>query len=117
MQAPGVTSEPEVGLRRRWFAFWAVPSLFWLNASDASLLALAWLGGAAALALTLGFANAPLLLLLWLLYGLVRARGASVLRLRLGDAAARIGFSRDVPGAALGVDGALCCRGATVALT
>jgi Lipase maturation factor len=130
MQAPGLTSEPAVGLRWRWFAeaaenlqltrfallrglgfiylvgflilieqglpllgehglmpvarflervrqgsesgagaFWAVPSLFWLNASDVSLLALAWLGGAAALAVTLGFANAPLLLLLWVLYG------------------------------------------------
>jgi hypothetical protein len=50
-------------------AFWAVPSLFWLNSSDACQAALAWLGGAAALALTLGVANAPLLLLLWVLYG------------------------------------------------
>ena len=45
------------------------PSLFlWLPPSDASLLALAWLGLGLALALLLGVTNAWLMLALWLLY-------------------------------------------------
>lgn len=50
-------------------AFWAVPSVFWLNASDAALLAVSWLGAALALLAMLGFANAPVMFLLWLFYG------------------------------------------------
>jgi hypothetical protein len=50
-------------------AFLEAPTLFWLSASDAWLRACAWLGLALSLALLLGLANAPLLALLWLLYG------------------------------------------------
>jgi hypothetical protein len=50
-------------------AFLDTPTLFWLGASDAWLRACAWLGLAGSLALLLGLANAPLLALLWLLYG------------------------------------------------
>jgi hypothetical protein len=50
-------------------AFWAVPSLFWLSASDGVLQLESWLGAVLAGLVTLGFGNAPLMLLLWLLYG------------------------------------------------
>jgi len=48
--------------------FWQLPSVFWLSASDAGLQACAWLGLLGALAMMAGFANAPLLTLLWALY-------------------------------------------------
>jgi hypothetical protein len=48
--------------------FWRLPSLFWLNASDGFLLACAWLGVALSLAVLAGFANAPLMGLVWALY-------------------------------------------------
>ena len=50
-------------------AFLQAPTLFWLSASDAWLRAAGWLGLGLSLALLLGLANAPLLALLWLLYG------------------------------------------------
>jgi hypothetical protein len=50
-------------------AFLSAPTLFWLGASDEWFQACAWLGLGASLALLLGLANAPLLALLWLLYG------------------------------------------------
>jgi lipase maturation factor len=50
-------------------AFWAAPSLFWVNACDGVLLLVAWLGAAAALAVTLGFGNTVLMLWLWIAYG------------------------------------------------
>ncbi|MCK6502074.1 lipase maturation factor family protein [Myxococcota bacterium] len=46
---------------------WLRPSLFWLDASDATLHAAAGLGLVASLALCGGLANAPLLALLWVL--------------------------------------------------
>jgi hypothetical protein len=49
-------------------AFWEVPSLFWLNSSDAFLCALAWLGLALGGAVLIGACNAPLLAVLWVLY-------------------------------------------------
>src|SRR3954468_424047 len=49
-------------------ACWRLPSLFWLDSSDASLHALAWLGLMLSAVVVLGFANAPLLALLWALY-------------------------------------------------
>lgn len=49
-------------------ACWRLPSLFWLDSSDASLHALAWLGLMLSAVVVLGFANAPLLGLLWALY-------------------------------------------------
>jgi hypothetical protein len=52
----------------RWAAFHRVPSLFWLDASDGFLQAMAWLGVVLSLPVLLGFANGVLLALLWALY-------------------------------------------------
>lgn len=49
-------------------AFWRLPSLFWLSSTDTNLLICAWLGVLLSLIVVLGFANAPLLSVLWLLY-------------------------------------------------
>ncbi len=51
-----------------WQAFLEQPTLFWLDASDATIAASAWTGVALSAAVTLGLANAPLLLVLWALY-------------------------------------------------
>jgi hypothetical protein len=56
----------QLGSRRA--GFWELPSLFWISGSDAWLSAGAWLGLLGALAVLAGFANAPLLALLWVLY-------------------------------------------------
>jgi hypothetical protein len=48
--------------------FWQLPSVFWLSGSDAWLQSSAWLGLLSALAVCLGFGNAPILALLWALY-------------------------------------------------
>ena len=44
------------------------PSLLWIGASDATLLALAWLGVALSGLVLLGFANVLMMLLLWIVY-------------------------------------------------
>jgi len=44
------------------------PSLFWFVHSDTSLLTVAWIGFILSCVLLAGFANAPLLAILWLLY-------------------------------------------------
>jgi len=49
-------------------AFLQVPSLFWLRLSDGMLSGLAWLGVGLSLVVLLGFANAPLMAILWALY-------------------------------------------------
>ena len=49
-------------------AFWQLPTLFWLDHSDAFMLALAWIGLGLSLLLLLGLANAVQLFALWLLY-------------------------------------------------
>lgn len=49
--------------------FWDVPTVFWWGASDGALAGWAWVGLALALACTLGYANLPSLVVLWLLYG------------------------------------------------
>jgi hypothetical protein len=49
-------------------AFWRLPSLFWFDSSDALLAGISWFGVALSLAVVLGFANAPMLALLWALY-------------------------------------------------
>jgi Lipase maturation factor len=49
-------------------AAWRLPSLFWLGSSDAALQLSAWLGLGLSLVVVAGFANAPLLAALWLLY-------------------------------------------------
>ena len=48
--------------------FMRLPSIFWLGHSDATLLTLAWLGFVLSCVVAAGFANAPLLTVLWLLY-------------------------------------------------
>ncbi len=55
-------------LGSRGAAFWELPSVFWISASDAWLQAGAWLGLLGALATLAGFVNAPLLVVLWALY-------------------------------------------------
>jgi hypothetical protein len=55
-------------LGSRGAGFRGLPSLFWISATDAVLLAAAWLGLALAVPLALGFANALTLTLLWALY-------------------------------------------------
>jgi len=52
----------------RWEGFKAYPSLFWVDASDALLQRLAWLGCALAVPVLLGYANAILITVLWALY-------------------------------------------------
>jgi hypothetical protein len=51
-----------------WRAFAALPSLFWLDHSDAALRALAWTGFALSCAVAGGYANAVLMAVLWVLY-------------------------------------------------
>ena len=48
--------------------FMRLPSLFWLWHSDAALLTFAWIGFILSLIVVAGFANAPLLAVLWLVY-------------------------------------------------
>lgn len=49
-------------------AFIELPSLFWLNHSDAFLVTMAWVGTGFSLLVLLGFANGVLLFFLWALY-------------------------------------------------
>lgn len=51
------------------WGFWDVPSVLMWNASDTAILVWAWLGLALSLALLAGYANLPMLLALWLIYG------------------------------------------------
>ncbi len=48
--------------------FLHLPSLFWFGHSDATLLAVAWTGFVLSCVVLAGFANAPLLFVLWTLY-------------------------------------------------
>jgi hypothetical protein len=48
--------------------FKRLPSLFWFSHSDTALLSVSWMGFILSLIVVAGFANAPLLLVLWLLY-------------------------------------------------
>jgi hypothetical protein len=49
-------------------AFFKLPTLFWLKSSDGFLLGIAWSGAFLSLLVLLGFANAPMLVILWFLY-------------------------------------------------
>ena len=51
-----------------WQGFLRLPTVFWLRASDGFLLSLAWSGALLSLIVLLGFANAPMLTVLWFLY-------------------------------------------------
>lgn len=59
-------------LRRRfataWEKWWQHPTLFWLDSSDNALRVASWIGVGLSLLVTLGLANAPLLVALWALY-------------------------------------------------
>ncbi len=48
---------------------WGLPTLFWIDCSDTSLVLLSWIGVVLALVVVAGFGNAPVLALLWLIYG------------------------------------------------
>ena len=49
-------------------AFMRLPSIFWFLNSDTSLLTFAWMGFILSCVVVSGYANAPLLTLLWILY-------------------------------------------------
>ncbi|HTM19768.1 MAG TPA: lipase maturation factor family protein, partial [Kofleriaceae bacterium] len=55
-------------LRANGYGFHRFPTLFWLSTDDTFMQLMAWLGVALSLALLLGWANLPQLLLLWFLY-------------------------------------------------
>jgi Lipase maturation factor len=48
--------------------FFRLPSIFWVNHSDAALLTFAWIGFVLSCVVAAGFANAPMLFILWFLY-------------------------------------------------
>src|ERR1700683_602034 len=49
-------------------AFMRLPSIFWINHSDGALLGAAWTGFLLSCLVISGFANAPILTILWFLY-------------------------------------------------
>src|SRR5262249_11376095 len=55
-------------LGSRWDGFLQLPSLFWLDASDGLMTAVGWIGVVLSAFVVAGFANAPLLFVLWALY-------------------------------------------------
>jgi hypothetical protein len=61
---------PRVGIHFGSYidGFLTLPSLFWLGISDGAMQTLAWIGVALSLVVALGYANVPILALLWLLY-------------------------------------------------
>lgn len=56
-------------MREADLGFWDAPSLFWWGASDGALIALAYVGVALSLVALAGYANAPVMLALWVIYG------------------------------------------------
>jgi hypothetical protein len=46
-----------------------LPTLFWIDCSDTTLVACAWIGVLLSVAVIAGYANAPILALLWVIYG------------------------------------------------
>jgi predicted DCC family thiol-disulfide oxidoreductase YuxK len=58
----------QVGTNLGWMRFWAVPSLFWWNSSDAVLVGAAWAGVALAAVLFAGYLERLTLALLYVLY-------------------------------------------------
>jgi hypothetical protein len=51
-----------------WAGFMRLPSIFWLWHSDTALVTIAWIGFVLSLVVVIGFANTPLLTILWFLY-------------------------------------------------
>jgi hypothetical protein len=66
--APLFTERVAAHFGSKWSAFLQLPSVFWAGASDASMLAVSWLGVALSLAVLLGYANAIIMFVLWALY-------------------------------------------------
>ena len=60
--------EVRVQLGSPWSALAEVPSLFWIDHSDAALRAVAWSGFALSCVVAAGYANALLMAALWVLY-------------------------------------------------
>lgn len=56
------------GLGSKTAGFLRLPSVFWFSHSDAALLTVAWTGLILSLVVVAGFANAPILTILWFLY-------------------------------------------------
>jgi hypothetical protein len=56
-------------LREAGLSFWDVPSLLWLDPSDGAIVGWAYAGLAISICVALGYANLPMLLALWVLYG------------------------------------------------
>jgi len=52
----------------KFYAFVKLPTIFWLNDSDEFYLLLAWTGVILSFIVLIGFANAPLMFILWLVY-------------------------------------------------
>jgi hypothetical protein len=52
----------------KWEAFWELPALFYWNCSDAFLQGVAWTGVVLSALVLVGFANVPIMLVLWFLY-------------------------------------------------
>ena len=50
------------------FGFMRLPSVFWIAHSDTALLTIAWTGFLLSVVVVAGFANAPLMTVLWFLY-------------------------------------------------
>jgi len=48
--------------------FFRLPSVFWFHFSNSMLLAIAWIGVALSAVVLIGFANVPILFILWFLY-------------------------------------------------
>lgn len=55
-------------LGSNWHGFLRLPSVFWFWHSDGALLTVAWVGLILSLVVLAGYANAPLLFVLWALY-------------------------------------------------
>ncbi len=73
--APTASRRPPLFLRRvgehfgsSWDGFAALPSIFWINCSDAWLQAVPWIGVVLSCVLLAGYANAPMMAVLWILY-------------------------------------------------
>ena len=56
-------------LRAAGLGAWDVPSIFLWGASDGAIAALAWIGVVLSACVVLGFANVPIVLALWVIYG------------------------------------------------
>jgi hypothetical protein len=55
-------------LAREGVGFWDQPGLFWFGCSDTTLQIAAWFGVVLSVAVVLGYANAPIMVVLWVLY-------------------------------------------------